>query len=127
MDKRIKGLWLKALRSGEYKQGREYLNNNGFCCLGVLCDLYAKETDHGRWIEDPILHCGPSFKSLNGESDEMPPLDVLVWAGLVDVAGSPNLYFETIEGMRPSDMFIPALNDNGWSFKQLADQIARDL
>lgn len=32
--------WLKALRSGEYKQGVGYLKNGDeFCCLGVLCDL----------------------------------------------------------------------------------------
>jgi hypothetical protein len=30
-------LWLNALRSGEYKQGKGYLfDGTGFCCLGVL-------------------------------------------------------------------------------------------
>lgn len=33
--------WLKALRSGEYEQGAQYLKtpDGAFCCLGVLCDL----------------------------------------------------------------------------------------
>jgi len=33
--------WVKALRSGEYKQGQSYLRSRDgkFCCLGVLCDL----------------------------------------------------------------------------------------
>lgn len=32
--------WVKALRSGEYTQGREWLRrSDNFCCLGVLCDL----------------------------------------------------------------------------------------
>jgi len=37
--------WVKALRSGEYKQGQSYLRNrdNKFCCLGVLCDLTNKK------------------------------------------------------------------------------------
>ncbi len=66
MNKRIKAKWLKALRSGEYKQGREALKNvvsrgvyNGatsrklkkptFCCLGVLCDLFSGK--HDKWVE----------------------------------------------------------------------------
>lgn len=33
-------LWVKALRSGLYKQGREQLqSSDGFCCLGVACDV----------------------------------------------------------------------------------------
>lgn len=37
MNKTIKKKWLKALRSGEYKQGRVNLYWNGrYCCLGVL-------------------------------------------------------------------------------------------
>jgi len=32
--------WLKALRSGDYKQGRGSLcNKNKYCCLGVLCEI----------------------------------------------------------------------------------------
>ena len=35
--------WIKALRSGDYKQGEGCLYNNkddSFCCLGVACDLF---------------------------------------------------------------------------------------
>ena len=44
MDKRLKTRWLKALRSGEYEQGRGKLaveTDSGarFCCLGVLVDI----------------------------------------------------------------------------------------
>lgn len=36
--------WVKALRSGEYEQTQGELKDNyGFCCLGVLCDLAAKD------------------------------------------------------------------------------------
>jgi len=38
-----------ALRSGDYKQTRERLRDeNGFCCLGVACDLF----DPTKWDED---------------------------------------------------------------------------
>lgn len=45
MNKVIRQKWIDALRSGEYKQGKGRLRNseNEFCCLGVLCDLAAKE------------------------------------------------------------------------------------
>ena len=51
MDQRIKKRWIKALRSGEYEQGRGQLcKDNKFCCLGVLYDI---EHD-GDWIYDPL-------------------------------------------------------------------------
>ena len=44
MNARIKRKWVTALRSGKYKQGRWHLRDEGggYCCLGVLCDLYSK-------------------------------------------------------------------------------------
>lgn len=38
--------WCVALRSGEYAQGNNALqDNNGFCCLGVACDVFIKKED----------------------------------------------------------------------------------
>ena len=47
MNKKVKKLWVAALKSGEYKQGRRHLcygNQNGtyHCCLGVLSELAVK-------------------------------------------------------------------------------------
>ena len=44
MHKRIKRIWLEALRGGKYEQTTGVLRSkkDGFCCLGVLCDLYIK-------------------------------------------------------------------------------------
>ncbi len=54
--------WIEALRSGKYRQGRRELAKAigngcwGFCCLGVACDLHAREngtpwTRHGEgWM-----------------------------------------------------------------------------
>lgn len=40
MDAEIKRKWIKALRSGTYKQGRNQLRKgDAYCCLGVLCDV----------------------------------------------------------------------------------------
>lgn len=55
-------LWINALRSGDYTQtqGRLYRAEDttanedekskvGYCCLGVACDVYHKETGNGEW------------------------------------------------------------------------------
>jgi hypothetical protein len=40
--------WVEALRSGKYLQTTNKLKRNqGFCCLGVLCDI-SKDND-GMW------------------------------------------------------------------------------
>jgi hypothetical protein len=45
MNPELKDKWVKALRSGEYKQGRgtmkesRLFRKSRFCCLGVLCDV----------------------------------------------------------------------------------------
>lgn len=39
--------WLAALRSGEYKQGKNKLRDGDrFCCIGVLCDI----VDDSHWM-----------------------------------------------------------------------------
>jgi hypothetical protein len=45
MDAKLKADWVKALRSGEYRQGRgEFEGARGFCCLGVLCKVANEPT-----------------------------------------------------------------------------------
>jgi hypothetical protein len=40
MKKEIKAKWLKALRSGRYKQCEGYLHTGkGYCCLGILAKV----------------------------------------------------------------------------------------
>ena len=50
MNKFYKIKWLEALRSGEYAQEKGRLCTRGksydkFCCLGVICDIVARETN----------------------------------------------------------------------------------
>lgn len=51
MNTQIKEKWIEALRSGRYKQGKLRLrdNDNNFCCLGVLCDIYVLQTGKAEW------------------------------------------------------------------------------
>jgi hypothetical protein len=81
----IKARWVQALRSGEYKQGQGYLSQGGrFCCLGVLCDLHAKETGTA-WERDEAAGI-----SVYLNTDLMLPLTVMEWAGLKSECPSVN-------------------------------------
>ena len=53
MDKQIRDKWVKALRSGRYKQAREYLyDGRGYCCLGVLARVQGAKPNE---LEDQSL------------------------------------------------------------------------
>lgn len=47
--------WVKALKGGEYHQGRKALNRGGrHCCLGVLCEVmnlrkYQEYREYPAW------------------------------------------------------------------------------
>lgn len=75
MKKNIKKQWLAALNSGKYKQGQEellYIDDDGdkrYCCLGVLCNLWAREK-HKR------------MPDCDDEGHPLPPNTVLQWAEL---------------------------------------------
>jgi len=48
MNKKLKAIWLKNLRSGKFKQGNGYLKQQRedkeikYCCLGVLCTTLVR-------------------------------------------------------------------------------------
>ncbi len=51
MNKKLKAKWIRALKSGEYQQGRAFLRkvkrggeSARHCCLGVLCEIGG-----GKW------------------------------------------------------------------------------
>lgn len=62
MDKKLKARWVKALRSGKYRQCRSYLTDaGGYCCLGVLQKIVTRKNPPARWdtnghesIPDPM-------------------------------------------------------------------------
>jgi len=98
MKKNIMNKWVKALRSGKYKQCREKLcsvdgktGEESFCCLGVLTDLYLqdrKRQKKGQGIESFRTYTKEdmdhdfSFSKweVDGEDGVLPP-EVAKWAG----------------------------------------------
>lgn len=112
MKKEIKDRWVKALRSGDYPQGKEALAQDGkFCCLGVLCDLAAKAGvvkeytyDYGR---------GPTVVYGAEGTTALLPKEVMKWAGL-NTPGPHINESESLTGM--NDTF-------GADFNTIADAI----
>ncbi|WP_395138355.1 hypothetical protein [Schlegelella aquatica] len=48
--------WIAALRSGQYKQGRSYLELDGkFCCLGVLCHVLHQRPELGIKMDRLVI------------------------------------------------------------------------
>ena len=96
--------WVEVLRSGEYQQTQGVLRKwDGFCCLGVACDLYAQENPQlGAWDED-------RFTFLNRVSTL--PGQVRDWLGLSSIIGKHS------SGCLADD------NDEGKTFSEIADII----
>lgn len=110
MKPEIKQRWIQALRSGEYQQTKGTLHNDkGFCCLGVLCDLYAKEHSHHSWV----LY-GDRYKMI--DETGILPIKVKRWAGL-------NENNPIIEGYAS----LAELNDGCFTFEQIAQIIEEQL
>lgn len=117
----IKQQWIAALRSDEFKQGREVLRSDDkFCCLGVLCDLHRKANPIYDWIkadndEDYIYSPGL-------EQFELPRV-VMDWAGL-KYSNPPTPHREFNGKVYQS---LAELNDAGATFAEIADIIEADL
>ena len=105
--------WVEALRSGEYMQAQEVLcdGKGGYCCLGVLCEVYEGETgevlpkiEDGRYdVTDESL----------GNLEQ-----VREWVGL----RNPEGFFKRVEGVPYTSLTL--LNDESrWDFHKLADFI----
>ncbi len=106
----VKAKWLEALRSGKYAQVKKTLRRgDGFCCLGVLCDISGK----ADWEK---VKRSKDKKSYLGQKGELPE-EVRKWAGLDD--SNPYIY-----GVSSS---LTNLNDKGKTFEEIADIIEKKL
>lgn len=115
MDKKLKTNWVKALRSGRYRQGQGALKNSdgAYCCLGVLAAIQgAKWT--GKWTG--------GVPTIKGKT-----------VGLRDE--EENLLSPTFCGLaKRTQEHLAKLNDggsfpvtHGKSFKEIADYIEKRL
>ncbi len=130
-----------ALRSGEFQQGKSMLHNvhnDTYCCLGVACEVYRRETGDGEWEgsgRSPGAEANKYDRFLG--ADLCLPVKVAEWYGLIDpdVDGPPmgvNSISPKVRAMIISgetyDTPLANLNDDqGWTFEQIADVLEDNL
>lgn len=121
MKPEIKKLWVDALRSGEYKQGRCFLRSkdNRWCCLGVLSELYRIVTGNGKWLDYQTDVYILNINSL--EAGSLLPRVVAEWAGLkIEADGR-------LQGCLLGEQCATFYNDRGYTFEHIADLIEEYL
>jgi hypothetical protein len=112
MNPAVKREWVNALRHGNFYQAHERLctDDGAFDPLGVLCELFRRDTGRGKWERD---HRAGGYRFNDGVASELiPPPQVRRWAGmkLEDVTSCLDL----------NDYYRKDLN-------YIADTIERDL
>ena len=123
--KKILSAWLEALRGQsevKYKQTTEYLRRkrgpraqDGFCCLGVLCELAVK----AKVIDPPLLADSDDEEYSYSEEVGTLPDEVRMWAGIREDVGR-------FYGTDNRSETLTNLNDSGASFKKIASIIEKN-
>lgn len=118
--------WIKALRSGEYKQTTGALRDNeGFCCLGVLCDITKDEV--GGWWEGNGEGKTAVFKMpVHDSAFKMPVHDsagLNTFLGILPHPVRELVGLTTYAGTYGENQSLAFLNDLGKGFDEIADII----
>jgi hypothetical protein len=131
MNTEVKKKWIDALRSGKYDQGSEKLRSvQGYCCLGVLCDLYSQEQGaEWEFRGNAETNLQPKdYWYFEGESEFLPE-SVKDWAGLP--VGNPSVRVDVTDNDDEDDWFyneeIANLNDSGYTFNELSELIEQQF
>lgn len=115
----IKAEWIKALRSGEYEQGRIGLRHGDtYCCLGVLCDIAVR---HGII---PVRNVSKQY--LYGDDAGTPPQALVQWAFGTDKYIPKDQYIVKTPSYGRRNLIF--CNDVArYTFTEIANLIERDL
>jgi hypothetical protein len=133
MKKTVMKKWVRALRSGKFKQTKNRLKRTNakgkvnHCCLGVLCELYNDEmiknkkeklketTQPSSYDEKQVTH------SFDG-TDSILPKKVMNWSGLFTEEGEFNISLTTKSG----PCSLSEMNDEGKRFTTIANFIEKN-
>lgn len=106
--------WTAELRSGNRKQAKGYLRTaEGFCCLGVACDLI----DPDGWDDCHLSRPGWTHRETGDREVTLIPLLL-----------AESLGFHV--GLKSEDMdkfqsWFAEKNDDGYTFPEIADELER--
>lgn len=145
MKNEIKERWISALESGSYQQTTGKLTNgDGFCCLGVLCEIAEQDQVVLKQIGNEDL--GMVYVSKTDPKDRdsaVLPIAVMQWADMDSSNTILRLPVAEVEvggfdvdkdgsGWNEEDNTVTTsladLNDNyGLSFEQIAEVVRKYL
>ena len=131
MNSKIKEVWVNALRSGKYEQGSEKLRSvTGYCCLGVLCDIYAQEHNtQWEFRGNEETNPQPMDYWYFDEHSEFLPESVMNWAELK--THSPTVRVDVEDNDDEDNWYykdeLSDINDSGYDFSQIANIIEAQL
>lgn len=118
-QKEHRNLWIKALRSGEYKQGFDgFLRDidDRYCCLGVACEIAAQNNIIPKAVKKR-KYC---YKY--GIQTAFIPEEVQKYYGFTSASG----YYDGIDGT-PNQNTLTRDNDiHHLNFFEIADLIERE-
>lgn len=136
MKQNIMKKWIKALRSGKYKQGKRTLKqydskgNAQHCCLGVLCELYNQEMrkNKKKTLPETIYNndsaCPHGYSRFGGKTTDLPK-EVMNWAGIKNSIG--RIYYDDdVDDNLLWRRCLVDINDGGTKFKTIADIIEKN-
>jgi hypothetical protein len=119
-------LWVDALRSGLYEQGRGRLSDGTkYCCLGVACEVaIANGVAVDRLMMDDN---GRVCVTYDGDSHSLPQ-SVAKWLGTdrccPEASEADCDWLDQTVRVGNSAMTVVALNDgHEWTFDQIADAV----
>lgn len=136
--------WIEALRSKKYKQGAHVLKKEmksgvvRHCCLGVLCELYNQQKKKEQ--KTPLISKRATKEQLIGLRNYQPKnVKIYNFGGTKTVEAITELPYRVMRwaGMSSSDgrfglphqswATLATINDKGYTFKQIADVIEKDI
>lgn len=120
MVPKVKKQWVKALRSGKYKQGKGVLHRkdkkvDSYCCFGVLCDVLGY-----KWTKSVLQGGVMRPKGMNEPTI----------FGIVQYACSSYISTELREKLEiknEEENKLLKMNDRGVKFPKIADWIEKNL
>lgn len=131
MEKKIANKWVKALRSGKFKQANmtlisaEYDDNGdiakvkGHCCLGVLAEISGLNEDNCLVGEDLLSAYREECGIASDEGSRA--------LAQADEEGNPQpIRLRTKTGETKSFSNLAEANDSGISFKRIASWIEKN-
>lgn len=120
LPKDLRTKWLKALRSGDYKQADSVLKslNGGYCCLGVICEEQKVPGNYSCSIPN----------MLKDPHKLLPPVLLTSWDDSFHIYMRDNINKKNYKEPEITEenfvTYLACLNDHvGLNFEQIADVI----